>query len=69
MEVLFDKIPHQLGQKFKFASVPGEFRKRELQPCFALLVKAGIIHPLFHTSAQGLPLGTDVNLDKFKVLL
>lgn len=68
VEVLFDQIPHQLGQKFKFSSVPGEFRKRELQPCFELLVKAGIIHPVYHTSAQGLPLGADVNLDKFKVL-
>lgn len=68
VEVLFNQIPHQLGQKFKFSSVPGEFRKRELHPCFELLVKAGIIHPVYHTSAQGLPLGADVDLNKFKVL-
>lgn len=68
VEVLFDQVPRQLGQKFKFASVPGEFRKRELQPCFELLVKAGIIHPVYHTSAQGLPLGADADLGKFKVL-
>jgi predicted AAA+ superfamily ATPase len=68
VEVLFDQVPRQLGQKFKFSSVPGEFRKRDLQPCFELLVKAGIIHPVYHTSAQGLPLGADADLDKYKVL-
>ena len=68
VEMLFDQVPYQLGQKFKFASVPGEFRKRELRPCFELLVKAGIIHPVYHTSAQGIPLGADVDLGKFKVL-
>ena len=68
VEVLFDQVPRQLGQKFKFSSVPGEFRKRDLQPCFELLVKAGIIHPVYHTSAHGLPLGADVDLDKYKVL-
>lgn len=68
VEVLFEQIPRQLGQKFKFSSVPGEFRKRELNPCFNLLVKAGVIHPVYHTAAQGLPLGAEIDLDKFKAL-
>lgn len=68
VELLFDQIPRQLGQRFKFASIPGEFRKRELQPCFELLVKAGVVHPVYHTSAQGLPLGAGADLDKFKAL-
>lgn len=68
VEVLFEQIPRQLGKKFKFSEVPGAFRKRELEPCFNLLVKAGIIHPVYHTSAQGLPLGADVDLNKFKAL-
>lgn len=68
VEVLFDQVPRQLGHKFKFSSVPGEYRKRELHPCFELLVKAGIIHPIYHTSAQGLPLGANADLDKFKAV-
>jgi len=68
VEQLFSQVPHQLGHKFKFSSIPGEFRKRELQPCFELLVKAGIIHPVYHTAAQGIPLGANVDFDKFKVL-
>lgn len=68
VEVLFDQIPRQLGSRFKFSSVPGDFRKRELIPCFNLLVKAGVIHPVYHTSAQGLPLGAEIDQDKFKAL-
>ncbi len=65
---LFDQVPRQLGQKFKFNEIPGEFRKRDLVPGFELLVKAGILHPIYQTSAQGLPLGADANLDKFKAI-
>lgn len=68
VEILFDQIPRQLGKKFKFSSIPGEFRKRELNPCFNLLVKAGVIHPVYHTSAQGLPLGAEVDPNKFKAI-
>jgi hypothetical protein len=68
VEVLFDQIPRQLGQRFKLSALPGAFRKRELLPCFSLLVKAGIIHPVYHTSAHGLPLGASVDLEKFKAL-
>lgn len=64
----FDQIPRQLGRKFKFSLVPGEFRKRELQPCFNLLAKVGVVHPVYHTSAQGLPLGAEADLDKFKTI-
>lgn len=66
--VLFEQIPRELGRKFRFSNVPGEFRKRELEPCFNLLVKAGVCHPVYHTSAQGLPLGAEVDLNRFKVI-
>lgn len=66
--LLFDQVPRQLGKKFKFSAVPGEFRKRELSPCFQLLTKAGVIHPIYHTSAQGLPLGAEADLNKFKAI-
>lgn len=68
VELLFDQIPHQLGKKFKFSALPGEYRKRELIPCFDLLVKANMLHPVYHTNANGLPLGAEVDLDKFKVI-
>lgn len=66
---LFDQVPRQLCQRFKFQDVPGEYRKRELAPSFELLVKAGVVHPIYQTSANGLPLGAEANLEKFKAVL
>ena len=68
VSLLFDQIPYHLGKTFKFSSIPGEYRKRELSPCLDLLEMAGIINKVFHSSAQGLPLGGQANLEKFKVL-
>jgi predicted AAA+ superfamily ATPase len=68
LDILFDNLPLQLGQKFKYSAVPGEFRKRELAPCLELLVTAGVVHKVYHTAAQGLPLGAQVDPDDFKIV-
>lgn len=68
LNLLLQHIPLQIGQKFKFHGI-GEYRKRELAPCLELMEKAYITHPVYHTSAQGLPLGAQVDLDKFKINL
>jgi predicted AAA+ superfamily ATPase len=68
VDLLFDQIPRQLGRRFKFSAVPGEYRKRELQPCFNLLIKANMLHPINHTAANGLPLGAESNTEHFKTI-
>ena len=57
-----------LGRKFKFSAISGEFRKRELDPALELLQKAGVLHKVYHTSGQGLPLGADINFNRFKII-
>ena len=68
IDVLFKRIPHQICRKFKFSNV-GEYRSRELSPCLDLLCKAGVSRKVYHTSAQGFPLGAQTHLDSFKVQL
>ena len=68
LKILFQAIPLQLGKKFKYSAVPGEFRKRELTPCLNLLVTAGIIHKVYSSAAQGLPLGAQIDPDEFKLV-
>ena len=68
MEQLFNEIPRQLGGKFKYSKVEGEYRKRELAPCLDLLATAGVIHCVFHTPAQGTPVGAGSDLSHFKVI-
>jgi predicted AAA+ superfamily ATPase len=68
LDLLFDNIPLQLGRKFKYSAIPGEFRKRELSPCIDLLATAGVIHKIYSTAAQGLPLGAQRDPDEFKII-
>jgi predicted AAA+ superfamily ATPase len=69
VEHLFQKTALQLGEKFRFSKVSGDFRKRELEPALQLLHKANVINKITHTSAQGLPLDAGVQPDDFKVIM
>jgi hypothetical protein len=66
VSLLFDTIPFMSGQGFKFSRVPGEYRRRELEP--ALLVKAGVAHRIRPSAGQGTPLGGQASPDTFKML-
>ena len=68
LPLMFERIPWLQGRKFKFTLVSDSLKKRELAPALDLLEKAGIVHKVVHSSAQGLPLGAQADLDKFKLL-
>ncbi|RMI04698.1 MAG: ATP-binding protein [Calditrichaeota bacterium] len=68
VSLLFDTVPALLGEIFKFSRIPGNYRKRELQPALELLEKAGIVHRVIHSAGQGIPLGAQAKLDLFKLL-
>jgi hypothetical protein len=68
LELLFNQIHHFIGKQFKYSSIHGEFKKRELVPCLHLLRSANVIHQITHSAGHGIPLGAEVNLDKFKMI-
>lgn len=68
LEALFNQIPHFLGQLFKFSYIQGNYQKRELEPALNLLMKAGIILKIYQTAGNGLPLGAEANLEKYKLI-
>lgn len=68
IEKVFDAIPRQLGEKFKYGSIEGEFRKRELAPALDLLETAGLAHKVYRSSCQGFPFGAQVDPLDYKVL-
>jgi len=68
IETLFDSIPLQLGKKFKYSAIPGDYRKRELLPCFDLLNTAGVIQPVLRSYGNGIPLGAEADPNDFKVI-
>jgi predicted AAA+ superfamily ATPase len=66
--LLFDAIPRFVGTKFKYSAVEGEYRKRDLVPCFDLLVTAGVAHTVVRSAGNGVPLGAEADLENFKAL-
>lgn len=68
LALLFENAVKQLGKKFKFSTLPGEYRKRELFPALELMCTAGLLHKIYHSSGQGIPLGSEVDLNKFKTI-
>lgn len=65
---LFTAIPHQAGQKFKYSNVDKNIKSTVLGEALDLLEMAGIIYKVYHSSANGIPLGAQTNLSKFKVI-
>lgn len=59
---VFRAIPEQLGGKFKYARIEGEYRKRELAPALDLLETAGVAHKVFNSSGQAKILFIDIGL-------
>jgi uncharacterized protein len=68
LPLMFERTPWLQGRKFKFTHVSDSLKKRELAPALDLLVKAGIVHKVVHSAAQGLPLGAQADADRFKLL-
>lgn len=68
LEILFNQIHHFIGKQFKYSSIHGEYKRRELAPCMSLLRRANVVHQITHSAGNGLPLGAEVNLEKFKII-
>lgn len=69
VELIFDQVPLQLGRKFKFSNVEGDYRKRELAPALDLLVTAGVAHKVYYTSGHGIPLGAQADVQDYRVIM
>ncbi len=69
VETLFRQLPHFIGEQFQYKNIHGNYRKRELAPCLSLLCKANVIHRIYHSAGNGIPLGAEMNLEWFKIIL
>jgi predicted AAA+ superfamily ATPase len=68
VDLLFNEIPSQSGRKFIFSHLSGENRARDLHPALDLLVKADMVHKIYHTAGNGIPLGAEINFKRYKLL-
>ncbi len=69
LEETFNAVVHQSGSKFKYSRISPHEPSYGYKEAFNLLVKAGLIHPIYHSSCRGIPLGAQKDPQKFKAIL
>lgn len=57
-------VASQIGSKFVYSRVQGDYRSEKVKAALELLKDAGLIRATVHTAANGIPLGAGIN-DKF----
>ncbi|MFR9542202.1 MAG: AAA family ATPase [Rikenellaceae bacterium] len=65
---VFDSVVMNSGKPFVYAGAANA-NTRQIKEALELLIKAGLVIPATHSSANGIPLGAEVNPKKRKMLL
>ncbi len=68
MALLFERAPHFISQWVKYSKIDPDRQPRSLRAAIENLNRAGLLYPVYATSAAGLPLAATANLKKFKLL-
>jgi predicted AAA+ superfamily ATPase len=68
LQLVFEKAPGLIAQWFKYKNVDPNVPPKEIKTALTHLFHAGLLYPIYSTSASGLPFVTDVNEKKFKLL-
>ncbi|MBI2336789.1 MAG: ATP-binding protein [Deltaproteobacteria bacterium] len=68
LEKIFSKVPQMVGNKFKYSRVDHEEKSRDLRASLQMLSMARVAIPVYHSSANGVPLRAEMDESKFKVL-
>lgn len=66
---VFDSVVRQNGGKFVFVKAATESNHKQIKEALELLIMAGLVIPVTHTSANGIPLGAGADLKKRKMLI
>lgn len=66
---VFASIIHQTGGKFTFSKASQDSNHGQIKQSVELLELAGVVHPVTHTSANGLPLAAEMNTKHRKFLI
>ncbi len=65
---VFSYVPSTVGEKFKYVNVDPHLRAHQVRSAFNLLSLAGLVTPVYHTSASGIPLGAMSDSSVYKPL-
>lgn len=64
----FRHVAQHVGRKIKYVNISRENRSAEVKTALGLLARSRMVHLVLHTSANGIPLGAEMNERHFKGL-
>lgn len=65
----FEAVVLQMGGKFMYTKAASNSDPKQIKAALELLILAGLVIPVTHTSANGIPLGAEVDPKKRKMLI
>ncbi len=66
---VFQSVAAQAGQKFTYSKACVQASNKQVKEALQLLILAGLVIPVTHSNANGIPLGAEANPQKQKMLL
>lgn len=66
---VFESVVQQSGGKFVFSKAATEANLKQIKVAVDLLIMAGLVYPVTHSSANGIPLGAESDPKRRKMLL
>jgi predicted AAA+ superfamily ATPase len=69
IQAVFNSVVQQGGTKFKFTNDHTSLSNTVIKQVLHLLEMAGLVHPVVHSSSNGIPLGAEINPKKMKILI
>ena len=61
ISTVFDNVVKQAGKKFVYSTSGQDYSRYQIKQALEMLKMAGLVIPVVHTSANGLPLGAEIN--------
>lgn len=66
---IFEAVSKQMGNKFTFTKASNNLSHIQIREALQLLILAGLVIPVIHSSANGIPLGAELDVKKRKMLI
>ena len=66
---VFNTVVQQVGNKFSYSYSNATLSNTQIKEALELLTLAGLVYPVTHSAANGIPLGAEINLKKRKFLI
>lgn len=68
MQRIFKSLPAQIGKKIKYSNITRDEKSATVKNIINLFIKARIIHPIYHSDANGIPLDAQIDPSRYKII-